>query len=135
MARVALREPEPELAPSSLELTQHLVTIQRPNDPMTRIPTTVFDHELPILFQIYGQDGIVVVESKIIEVANFDIEEEYARLGRKYEPKDNDNALEKVYGLDARTLAKELGLPYDSSFAAKRTREKVANVYTVGAGN
>lgn len=93
------------------QLVLFTVTIGR--NEVTKVPTQVFQHELPILYHIYGEDLIEVVESRTqyVQVENFDVDNEFDRLQRKYDRSDaGREAIKQVYGQGSYRLAEELGI-------------------------
>lgn len=117
-----------ELAGPITTLTQLTVLVIR--DQMAKVPAQVFEHELPILFHLFGEDGVEVNDSKTrtVQVANFNVDAEFERLQRKY--KHNDAAsVRAVYGDSARQLAEELGLKSElKSRGANRRRQEQQNM-------
>jgi hypothetical protein len=104
----------------SLVLTQHQILIVR--DPMVKIPSLIFAHELPIAQLLNGDGNIEIVSTSQVEVSNFTVDEEYDRLMRKYEM-SKTNVVAEVYGNTPRALAEELDLPYRASRGARTVKK------------
>lgn len=105
-----------------IEMTVLHVNIVR--DPMVKIPAEIFEHELPILEALNGEDNVEVVSEETVEVENFDVVDEYDRLMRKYRKLEQSNFAE-VLGRSPRKLAKQLGMEYDDA-TTRRTRRSQA---------
>lgn len=65
-----------------ITLTQLVVIIDRGAD--IKLPTTIFDYELPVLEAIYGEELIAVVDEDEVEVPAFTANEAHDALRRKY---------------------------------------------------
>lgn len=90
-----------------------LFTVLIGRNEVTKVPTKAFQHELPILYHIYGEDLIEVVEklTQYVQVENFDVDNEFDRLQRKYDRSDaGREAIKQVYGQGSYRLAEELGI-------------------------
>lgn len=102
-----------------ITLKQSQVIVHR-ND-LTGVPTTVFEHEVPILKALHGDDFVQILKTEDVKVANFDANTEFARMKRKYK---NPNAADRdvvgmVYGNDPKRLAEAAGVPFKASDARK----------------
>jgi hypothetical protein len=104
----------------SLVLTQHQILIVR--DPMVKIPSMIFAHELPIAYALNGEENVEIVSTSQVEVSNFTVDEEYDRLIRKYEMSKAPVVVD-VYGNNPRLLAEELDLPYRVSRGARTVKK------------
>lgn len=101
-------------------LTSMLVKISP--DPMTVLSKRVFEHEIPILQDLHGEDKIEVVEdSERDEDVTLSAQQEFDRLSRCYGPK-GETSLQNVYG-SARGLANEMGLPAPKVSGSWRNRQ------------
>lgn len=106
---------EPEKGQKTTTLGLAKVLILRSE--VASISDDVFTHELPILRNVHGEEAVTVVSEDTVEVANFNANDEYARLQRKYKS-DKTNAVVLAYR-DARVLADELGVSYSPGEAKK----------------
>ena len=61
-----------------------LITLLIDRDASTKLPTTVLEYERPILEEIYGEELVTEIESKEVELADFDVGIAYAGLAKKY---------------------------------------------------
>lgn len=123
-AKEAAAADKAELEGPITELKQLTVLVIR--DQMAKVPTQIFEHELPILFHLFGEDGVEVDDSKtrVVEVANFIVDAEFERLQRKYKH-NNAGSVYAVYGESPRQLAEELGLRSEArSRGANRRRQE-----------
>lgn len=111
----------------AVTLVMHKVLIEK--DPMTKIQSDIFDYELPILYAIYGEDMIHVVDEFTAEhqVANFDPDVAYDRLHEKY-GKAGEEAIRQIYNQGAYSLAQEVGVKSERPRGAQRNRQKVTNL-------
>jgi hypothetical protein len=93
-----------------MKLTEHAITVTR--DITHTIHRKAWEHELPILRQLHGSDNIAILSSEEVEVHGFNVNDEYLRLKRYYNKKDDGNTamVERVYGTDAMLLATRLGI-------------------------
>lgn len=120
MARANVK-PEPnEDGEYSLVLEMHAVLIVR--DPMVKIPTEIFAHELPICQLLNGEENVEIIKTFAVEVSKFTIDAEYDRLIRKYEL-SGTNVVIEVYGKNPRLLAEEMGLPYRVQAGARTVKK------------
>lgn len=101
-------------------LTSVLVTIER--DQMMKVAKRVFEHEIPILEQLHGEDMVSVEDGseRDVKVA-MTAEEEYDRLCRRY-GKKGEQAVHFVYGSQSGKLASETGLPGKTKAKARTGR-------------
>lgn len=96
------------MSKATIILTVVLATIERSSE--VTISDTFFEHELPILELIHGEDNVKVLKPNYhaIELPN-NATQEYQRLltkyGEKYRP-----IVEQVFRAGARDVAKELGM-------------------------
>lgn len=87
-------------------------------DETTTIPKRVFEHEVPILQTIWGEDKIEVVEGSEIELdLDGNADTEFARLLRVYGRK-HENAVRAVYH-NPGSLADEIGIAAPRARSAK----------------
>lgn len=75
-----------------------------------KIPVTVFEYELPVLEEIFGQENIQVTGEKTITVDRFNAADAHAALIRKY--RQNEAEVRAVYR-GPKSLAKESDLSYE----------------------
>lgn len=75
-----------------------------------KIPVTVFEYELPVLEEIFGQENVLVTGEKTVTVERFNAAEAHAALLRKY--RQNEAEVRAVYR-GPKSLAKESDLPYE----------------------
>ncbi|MNM58990.1 hypothetical protein D3C81_702340 [compost metagenome] len=61
-----------------------LITLLIDRDASTKLPTTVLEYERPILEDIYGEELVTEIESKDVELTDFDVGIAYAGLAKKY---------------------------------------------------
>lgn len=116
--------------------TLKLANIMVRRNDVTTIPDTVFEHELPILRALHGEDFVTVRSIEDVQVANFDVNTEFARLKRKYK---NPNAADRdvvgtVFGNDPRRLAELAGVPFKAGQARKpkQSMQKPAKKKVIG---
>ncbi len=102
----------------TVTLLQHIVTVT--SDPATKVPTDVYDHEIPVLEAIHGEGNVEIVESEEIDVSEFTVEAEMDRMLRKYGTK-NEGAVRQVYG-DGSGLYDELGMAKPSRSGTTKRR-------------
>lgn len=105
---------------NTVTLTQHLVLVKR--DAMMQVPVRVFDHEIPLLQLIHGDDNIEIKDSEQVEVSNFNVDDEYDRLVRK-DDASKSTAVFQIYGNNPKGLADELGIPYETKRGARVARK------------
>lgn len=103
-------------------------------DEVTTVPATVFEHELPILRALFGTDFVQEIGRDTVEVADFDANDELARLQRKYNTKERD-VVGLIYGNDPRRIAQEAGVSFKSGDARKpaASSQKPAKKKVIGA--
>lgn len=79
----------------------------------------VFDHEIPVLLQAFGQGNVRADESTTVPPAELDdgIDGEHARLLRKYRRPDSSASPAGIVYPSASDLARALGVPYSHSTA------------------
>jgi len=94
----------------TIPLTQLTVIIDRGAD--IKLPTTIFEYELPVLQAIYGEEQVFVAEEEDVEVPTFTANEAHDALRRKYSQEQSLQAVLSVYPRPA-TLAKASGLEVD----------------------
>lgn len=120
---IAAQESEDQA--NSRDLVLNLLTVKIVRDPMTHIPVEILEHELPIVNLINGgEENVVVVKSRSVEVANISAGQEFDRLLRKYERSEPRDAVRQIYGVNPRDLADEMGLPYASGRGARAARQQ-----------
>jgi hypothetical protein len=117
--RKAAKEPQPETQ------TMTILHVNIVRDPMVKIAAEVFEHELPILEALNGEDNIEVVSEEEVEVANFNVVDEYDRLRRKYRKLDQGVAIDAL-GRTPATLAKRLGIKYERDATDRRQKRSQA---------
>jgi hypothetical protein len=90
-----------------MEITQLIVLIDR--DAGTKLPATIFDYELPVLQEIYGEEQIAEIEEDLVEVDAFTANDAFDALRRKYA--QHMDAVLRAYPR-VQNLAKSSGLKY-----------------------
>lgn len=112
---------------NAVQLERHKIIIIK--DPMTQIPTDIFGYELPVLFAIYGEDGIRVLDefTNTVDVAGFDADTAFDRLHEKY-GQTAGAAIQQIYPQGAYSLAQECGVASERPRGAQRARQKVTNL-------
>lgn len=90
-----------------MEVTQLIVLIDR--DAGTKLPATIFDYELPVLQEIYGEEQIFEVEEDLVEVDFFSANDAFDALRRKYA--QHMDAVLRAYPR-VQNLAKSSGLKF-----------------------
>jgi hypothetical protein len=85
-----------------------LLTVLIDRDATVRIPTTVYEYELPVLEEIHGEQSVSVVDSRDVSV-DITAADAYAQLMRKYP--QHTEAVKVIYR-NPKALARESGLPY-----------------------
>lgn len=96
---------------------------------MAAVPKYVYQHELPILQEVVGEDKIEVIEGSLhgYRVPEFNVHQEYARLVSYYGLSQKKDAVRRIYGADARRLAEEIGVPYTARGGAARAQKVVSS--------
>ena len=117
------RKAAPAKAEKTMTMTVLHVNIVR--DPMVKIAAEIFEHELPILEALNGPDNVEVISEEDVEVANFNVVDEYDRLRRKYRKLDQGAAIDAL-GRTPATLAKRLGIAYDRDAVQRRGQRSQA---------
>jgi hypothetical protein len=112
-------------APVGDTQTMTILHVNIVRDPMVKIAAEIFEHELPILEALNGEDNIEVVSEEEVEVANFNVVDEYDRLRRKYRKLDQGSAIDAL-GRTPATLAKRLGIAYDRDAIDRRGKRSQA---------
>lgn len=112
-------------APKQDTITMTVLHVNIVRDPMVKVATEVFEHELPILEALNGEDNIEVVSEEEVEVANFNVVDEYDRLRRKYRKLDQGAAIDAL-GRTPATLAKRLGIKYERDATERRGKRSQA---------
>lgn len=87
---------------------------------LTKIPVTVFEHEVPVLIAVHGDDKVQIVETYEVEIEGFSVVDEYERLKRRYNTKATPEAVTKAFPMGLRQLAGDLGVKVDESEARKK---------------
>lgn len=111
-------------APKST-VTLDVVSVLIRRDEQTEIPVEVFEHEVPVLKALYGENFVFVTGKRQQQVAGFDANTELARLKRKYKvaganPEGTD-VVGRIYR-DGRELAREAGVKYSETEARAPTQ-------------
>jgi hypothetical protein len=105
----------------TVTLTELIAVITRSE--VCKISTQVYEHELPLLQRLHGEDFVSVSDSYEVEVEGFSVVQEYERLKRRYAQKGNKdpaaNVVEVIYGIGAERLAQKLKLPVDGGASYK----------------
>lgn len=110
-----------------VELDQHVVMVTR--DPMMKVPTTVLDHEIPILIALHGEENVAIVETRKVKLTNVSPGSEYDRLTSKYEKSSVAGVVQAVYGNNPSLLAEDMGLPYQRQRGARVARKAAASLF------
>lgn len=120
----ALRDEVEDASGETVTLILHTVTVT--NDPATKVPTQVYDHEVPVLEAIHGEGNVEIVSSEEIDVPNFTVEDEFERLLRKYGQK-NEDTVKTVYRSSNR-LADELGFARTARIGTSRKLQQAQSI-------
>lgn len=112
------------MSKSTTVLTVVLLTIQRSSE--VTITDSVFEHEVPILELIHGEENVTVVNDDYhaIEVPN-NATQEYQRLVSKYGDKYRP-VIDQVFRGGARDVAKETGMELGKDSFVKQS-EAIVN--------
>lgn len=113
-------------------LTQLTVIIDRGAD--IKLPTTIYEYELPILQAIYGEDLVAVVDEDDVEVPAFTANEAHDALRRKYAQNidavlsvfPRPSSLAKASGLDVEEDASKGKLQQSAVMDHKKATKKTA---------
>lgn len=91
--------------------TLGMLSIVIERDPMQKIPKRIFEFELPVIYTVFGEGTVSVLEGSYEEVfvPDFDVQEAYDQLLRRYD-RNSDDPVRKVWGNDVTKLANELGI-------------------------
>jgi hypothetical protein len=104
--------------------------VQIERNEVTKISATVYEHEVPILRQVHGEDRIKVLDTYEVELVGFKVRDEFERLKRRYNNKQVGDVVVKAYPMGYLQLADELGI------APERTTEpKAAKVASQNEGS
>lgn len=88
------------------KLTQVTLLIDR--DATTKIPVVVYDYEQPILEEIYGEEQVFEVESKEVDVPDYDVKAAFDGLVNKYSSAEAEIARKRLFP-KLRDLEKKVG--------------------------
>ncbi|MDQ7996065.1 MAG: hypothetical protein AAGC76_09440 [Luteibacter sp.] len=94
----------------TITLNQLTVIIDRGAD--LKLPTMIYEYELPIIERIYGEELVSIADEEEVEVPAFTANEAYEVLRTKYGPKHLEDVL-AVYPRPA-TLGKQSGLEVEA---------------------
>ncbi len=99
------------------------VTLLIDRDASTKLPTTVPEFEQPILEEIYGEELVTELESKEMQVDDFDVGAAFAGLVKKYGGNADSDAARARYFNRQRDLEKFIDSrqPSSAKAAAKTT--------------
>lgn len=99
------------------------VTLLIDRDASTKLPTTVPEFEQPILEEIYGEELVTELESKEMQVEDFDVGAAFAGLVKKYGGNADSDAARARYFNRQRDLEKFIDSrqPSTAKAAAKTT--------------
>lgn len=113
------------MSKSTTVLTVALLTIQRSSE--VTITDSVFEHEVPILELIHGEENVNVVNDDYhaIEVPN-NATQEYQRLVAKYGDKYRP-VIDQVFRGGARDVAKETGMELGKDSFVKQSDAMVSS--------
>lgn len=103
-------------------LTQLRVAVRR--DEQTTVPVYVFEHELPVLQAMHGEDNVRVIEHDTIQYAGFNAASELQRLKRKYRDRDGTTKSVDLAYRNPIELARAAGVRYSGEEAAKPKRSQ-----------
>lgn len=113
-----------------ITLNQLVVIIDRGAD--LKLPTTVFEYELPVLERIYGEDAISVDSEEEVDVPAFTANEAYEVLRSKYGPRHLED-VQAVYPRPS-ALGKASGLEVEEDTTrGKRPQSLVTDHKKVAA--
>ena len=118
-------------------ITLTLVTLLIDRDASTKLPTTVPEYEQSILEEIYGEELVTELETKDIEVEDFDLGIAFAGLVKKYGGNaDSDTARARYFNRE-RDLAKFIDSrqPSAAKAAAKTSAPAPAKTATEKAAD
>lgn len=88
-----------------------VLTVLVDRDAHMKIPTTIYEHELPVLEEIYGEDAVQVVDEREA-VTTLTAGEAHRQLLQKY--KQHHGIVRSLYR-NAGTLARRFGLPQNAA--------------------
>lgn len=97
-----------EKAAPGVKLNESVVEITR--NEVTKVPATVYEHEIPILHALHGEDRVRLIETYEVEVSGFSVRDEFKRLQRRYNNKQTGDVVVKAYPMGEAQLADDLGL-------------------------
>lgn len=87
-------------------ITLTLVTLLIDRDASTKLPTTVPEYEQSILEEVYGEELVTEIESKEVQIEDFDVGTAFAGLVKKYGGNaDSDTARARYFNRE-RDLAR-----------------------------
>jgi hypothetical protein len=75
-----------------------------------KIPVSVFEYELPVIEEIFGQENVQVTGEKVVSVDRFNAADAHAAMIRKY--RQNEAEVRAVYR-GPKSLARESDLAYE----------------------
>lgn len=111
-------------------LSEVVVRVER--DPMMKPSTTVYEHEVPILAALHGEDRIEIVERyDVVMPDNFTVEDEWERLRMKYQrrPKPGKGKpLDTAYRNGPKQLAEVIGVAMTGKVTKRYQTESVQKV-------
>lgn len=119
-------------------LTEVVVVIEK--DTMMKVPTTVYEHEVPVLIELHGEDKVQVHEQyEVYAPEDFVVADEYERMKAKYGMRlqgGQPNPVVQVWGKGASALANHLGLPRGNAVkhVLNESEQVVRDPRRVGAG-
>lgn len=92
---------------------------------LAKVPTVVYEHEVPILQVVHGEDRVEIVETWDVEVEGFDVVAEFQRLKARYHQPESDNVVHLIYGVTPDTLAARVGVRLTAAQSARKPASSV----------
>lgn len=92
---------------------------------LAKVPTVVYEHEVPILQVVHGEDRVEIVETWDVEVEGFDVVAEFQRLKARYHQPESDNVVHLIYGVTPDTLAARVGVRLTTAQSARKPASSV----------
>jgi hypothetical protein len=108
------------------------VVVRVTRDPMMKPSTTVYEHEVPILAALHGEDAVEVVERYDVKVPEgFTVEDEFERLRMKYNRRTKPgrgNVLRAAYRNGPKDLAEVIGMSLSGRVSKRFQTESVQKI-------
>lgn len=96
------------------------VTLLIDRDASTKLPTTVAEYEQSILEEIYGEEQVFEVSSRVVEVSDFDVGAAFAGLVAKYGSNADSDKARALYFNRERDLERFIASRQPDASAGKR---------------